>query len=65
MTDQDHDGVKTGGLMRCCLETLDKLYPDGPARIATEGQRLQCEYAGDVSRGWMIFEAGSWRWDHD
>lgn len=62
----DVDRVRIGGLMRCCLETLEGLYPDGPGRVATEGQRLQCEHAEPGSdHGWMVFRDGWWAWDHD
>jgi hypothetical protein len=57
------DGVKIGGLLRCCLETLDGMYSEGPARKATEGQRVQCKYASDSGHGWMVFSDGFWRWD--
>jgi hypothetical protein len=62
-SNQQPDGVQLGGLMRCCLATLDELYPNGPAAIAAEGQRLQCKYAPPASdHGWMVFTDGSWRW---
>lgn len=47
--------------MRCCLESLDDLYPDGPAQLATEGQLLDCKYC----RNRMIFLGGSWQWNRD
>src|SRR6266487_3136189 len=59
------DGLRTGGLIRCCLETLNDLYPYGPAQIATEGQRIQCKYANDDDHGWMIFHDGHWSWDKE
>lgn len=58
----EFDRMKTGGLMRCCIETISDMYPGGPARIATEGQRVQCKYGHDHGR--MIFRDGFWRWDH-
>lgn len=60
-----YDRVKTGGLMRCCLETLDDLYADGPARMAAEGQVLQCKYAPGNPLHRMIFRSGAWEWDHE
>jgi len=56
--------MKIGGLMRCCIATIGELYPDGPAKIATEGQRVQCKYAGDDEHGWMIFREGFWQRDN-
>jgi hypothetical protein len=54
------DGVKIGGLMRCCLETLEGHYPDGPAAKAAEGEVLPCKYC----RSSMIFSEGYWQWNH-
>jgi hypothetical protein len=55
------DGVKIGGLMRCCLKTLDGHYPDGPAAKATEGEVLPCKHCSSS----MIFKGGFWEWNHD
>ena len=55
------DGVKIGGLKRCCLGTLDDHYPDGPAAKATEGEVLPCKHCSSQ----MIFCEGFWRWDRD
>jgi hypothetical protein len=60
---RDNDRVNTGGLFRCCLDTLAGLYLDGPARIAKEGQTLQCKYAPDSPNHRMIFRKGCWEWD--
>ena len=63
MTDSvPHDGMRIGGLMRCCIETIGDLYPDGPAQVAIEGQRLQCKYV-DTPNHRMIFHDGAWEWD--
>jgi len=59
------DGVRIGGLMRCCIESVGDLYPNGPARIAVEGQTLQCKYAPDSDLHRMIFRDGAWEWDHE
>jgi hypothetical protein len=64
VSERGWDTVKTGGLMRCCLETITDLYPDGPAAIGTEGQVLQCKYAPGNPLHRMIFRGGSWEWDH-
>lgn len=55
------DKIKMGGLMRCCLTSVDHLYPDGPAQLATEGQVLQCEYTDSPDHR-MIFHDGTWSW---
>jgi hypothetical protein len=48
--------------MRCCLLTIGDLYPDGPARVAVEGQELQCKYAESPDHR-MIFRGGAWEWN--
>jgi hypothetical protein len=58
----DFDRVNIGGLMRCCLASLSELYPNGAAKIAAEGQTLQCKFAPDSINHRMIFDAGVWRW---
>lgn len=59
------DGVRLGGLIRCCLETIGTLYPpDGPMRVATEGQQLQCKHV-DTPNHRMVFHDGAWEWDRD
>lgn len=64
MEDVDYDSydkVNAGGLMRCCLETLDDYYPDGPKQKALEGQLLPCKYC----RSSMVFRSGWWNWQRD
>ena len=55
------DKVKMGGLMRCCLLTLDDYYRSGPASKAAEGQTLPCAYCSMT----MVFRGGYWEWDHE
>lgn len=57
------DGVRIGGLMRCCLKTIGDLYPNGPAFVATEGQQLRCKYLPELRNHLMIFRSGAWEWD--
>ncbi len=56
--------VRIGGLMRCCLDTIDDLDHNAPAAIPAEGQVLQCKYAPDNPDHRMIFRDGAWEWDH-
>jgi|SRR5215471_5418168 len=58
----EFDRVNIGGLMRCCLSTLAELYPNGPARIAYDGQTLQCQYSASPNHH-MICRDGVWEWD--
>jgi hypothetical protein len=55
------DKVKIGGLMRCCLETLQEYYPNGPEARAAEGDLLRCKYCSSS----MIFRSGSWEWNRE
>lgn len=56
------DGVR-GTLLQCCLETLaETLYPDGPAKVATEGQELRCKVHPLNPRHVMAFRDGAWEW---
>jgi hypothetical protein len=50
--------VRTGGLMRCCLDTLEQHQKNnGDERI---GYQLHCRYCRSV----MIIAAhGEWEWD--
>ncbi len=65
MNPETWDGVRIGGLMRCCTDTLWGHYPAGPARIAVEGQKLQCKHAPGNPDHVMRFRDGAWEWDHD
>lgn len=62
MTEAVTDKIRIGGLMRCCIETVGDLYPDGPAQTAHQGQILQCKYAEDNPEHRMIFRDGAWEW---
>lgn len=59
MTDARRYRVFHGGLMRCCLATLEE-------RMATcapdpvEGEVLPCKYCSSS----MIFGGGAWRWNY-
>lgn len=52
--------VYQGGLMRCCLATLDDFMAttEHPPK---EGDILHCAYHGD--NGGMIFRDGAWHWN--
>ncbi len=55
--------VRQGGLMRCCLASLDEQMAerlergDGPPQ---EGDKVSCRLCPD---GNMIFRSGAWEWD--
>lgn len=55
--------VKTGGLMRCCLASLDE-YMDSlaPNIEPLEGTTIGCRYHKDPNKAEMILQAGAWRW---
>jgi hypothetical protein len=50
--------------MRCCIESVEDLYPHGPGLVADEGQQLPCKYNPDDPDHRMIFRDGAWEWDH-
>lgn len=50
--------VRIGGLMRCCLGTLDRVRtPEKPP--PAEGDVIRCDHCSDS----MIFRAGAWQWN--
>lgn len=57
------DKIRIGGLMRCCIETVNILYAENPGMAATEGQTLQCKYAPEDPDHRMRFRDGAWEWD--
>lgn len=50
---------RSGGLMRCCLQTLVLVYEDDPVHQPFEGDKLPCRYCSSS----MIFKDGAWEWD--
>lgn len=50
--------LRIGGVMRCCIATLEKRIPDG---APVEGEKLPCEYC---SSG-LIYNDGAWEWDRE
>lgn len=52
--------VLPGGLMRCCIATLEERMPTC-AEEPKDGERLACRYC----RNKMIFRDGAWQWDRD
>jgi hypothetical protein len=54
--------VLSGGLMRCCLETLHEAMKVAEV-MPKEGDRLHCKYCKPGDTGGMIFKSGFWQWD--
>lgn len=53
--------VKHGGLLRCCLESLDVAMV--AAKVPPkEGDTLKCSYCSDPDG--MVFREGAWQWAH-
>lgn len=48
------DKIRIGGLMRCCLETLDERTEPG-----AEGDEQACKYCSHSAR----FRDGAWEWN--
>jgi hypothetical protein len=51
--------VMTGGLMRCCLATLDATM-QAAEKPPREGDMIRCRYCSN-SGGGMIFQRGQWQ----
>jgi len=49
--------VRGGGLMRCCLRSLDELEMTA-AEMPKEGEKLHCIYCSHD----MIYRDGAWEW---
>jgi len=49
--------VRHGGLMRCCLATLDEFMR--VVRNVHEGDQLICKGCGNA----MVFKGDAWEWD--
>jgi hypothetical protein len=49
--------LRTGGVMRCCGETLFESLVE-----ETEGETVQCKYTDDPLHS-LIFRDGSWEWN--
>lgn len=47
-----------GGLMRCCIATIDRRAGEGAPVV---GEVLPCDYC-DSS---VIYDVSAWRWNHD
>lgn len=52
--------VRPGGLMRCCLQTLDDEMNKATEK-PTEGATLHCRYC-DEPYG-LVYTAGAWQWN--
>lgn len=54
-------GLKQGGLMRCCLLTLDDAMVErSDAEPLQEGETLNCIHCDNP----MIYHEGYWQWNH-
>lgn len=53
--------VRTGGLMRCCTQSLGKQMDAADYDTPEEGAIVKCEYhPGDDG---MIYRDGGWEWN--
>jgi hypothetical protein len=51
--------VRVGGLLRCCIETLER-YMNHQDREPEESGAIMCDIFGHM----MIFRRGAWEWDN-
>lgn len=49
--------IRVGGLMRCCMATIDELPDDTPEE---DGHTVACKHCGGPIR----FFRGAWEWGH-
>jgi hypothetical protein len=61
MSEQEapRDLVRTGGLMRCCLASINELYGNDPDHRASGGDVLGCRWCSST----MTFRDGAWEWN--
>lgn len=52
--------IRIGGLMRCCIETINEKM-EAATTAPSEGDTLSCKYHDD--NGGMIFRDGAWEWN--
>jgi len=50
--------VRGGGLMRCCLRSLEELKMSAEAEMPKEGDKLRCIYCSHD----MIYRDNAWEW---
>lgn len=50
--------IDIGGLMRCCITTIDHIAHESPDMQVTEGQRATCRWCN----GSIVYTEGAWRW---
>jgi len=55
--------IATGGLMRCCLETISNYVAQDLGREIPEGFVLDCDHEAP-GNAQIIFLSGAWRWNH-
>lgn len=56
--------VNQGGLMRCCLQTLDE-HMAGVTLEPEQGETLSCRFHEEQPNDEMIFDGGVWRWNRE
>lgn len=53
-----------GGLMRCCVATIEKFVEEHPTDEVEEGLVLNCMYEKTRNKQ-IIFKDGAFRWNRD
>ncbi len=56
--------ISSGGLMRCCLETLYDFIKNHSEETAIDGFILDCAYA-KPGNSEMILRGGTWKWNNE
>lgn len=53
--------LRSGGVMRCCIKTLEDALADGSLVDGKQGDLLPCKYC----RSRLRFTDGAWEWDSE
>ena len=59
MSEQKQIKVYFGGLMRCCIATIEEMDFQELSDLSTERSVLSCKYCKST----MIFKVDHWRWN--
>jgi hypothetical protein len=53
-------GLSAGGLMRCCVQSVDEWVKENPKAIVPAGTQLECRYCRNPM---VVDEKGVIHWD--
>lgn len=50
--------IDIGGLLRCCVATIDEIARESPDMVVAHGQRASCKWCDEQ----IVYTDGAWRW---